>query len=361
MTRLFPLILASLLGCSASPQTARDGTPLLPLSVQAQPLGVSTLASGLQASLTKAATSGAPVVGIGTIVLTKPLLVPTGIDLSGGVLSYNGTDVPIYFTGPGVRGAHLHHMTIIAPNARAAWDWPADSDGAQDYEFDHLRIECGGVHLNLAPKGDGFFYFGKLDHVSCLGTGPIMDYSGRGTSVSHLTAVNNRFGSNVQQMVSVHESPVIHQLSTIEFVSGNRLESYTGIPLMKISGGSLVEVGGMWWEQQIRRDAQNRPIVTPKVIIEGPYSKLATGYIYGMNATQPLVLTKGGIVDLTGTPLFLGSEGKPLAPGDHDANDPSNPDKNFSALAPRCVIGDGTGVLKYVGGVIPAEAAQPQN
>jgi hypothetical protein len=204
MTRAVSLILAFLVsGCATTPlpQTAREGTPLVPLSVQAvsvtpTPLGIST-ASGLQsaynasAKLTtgifnEATCNASSLIQVqGTIQLTKPLRIASGAvtvplaGTAGAQLSWDGTDPPIIFisnNGGPSKGVRFAGVNIYAPNARALWEWDTTSHTGSAYDLtveDCTLTTNKGVHINLLAPGDGRAYNWRFSNILIGGTGQI--------------------------------------------------------------------------------------------------------------------------------------------------------------------------------------------
>jgi hypothetical protein len=302
----------------------------------------------LQAKLDAAAATHKPVVNDQALTLSVPLRVPSGIDFTVGTLTCTAKGPALLITGDAPDGK-IHDGSIEAKGG-PGWDFDGNP---QEMEFHHLDLNTTGTHVNLKPKGDGFSYFTRVDHVFCRGTGEIARIVGRGVTISNLRAVNNHFTPDVQAMVTVEHSTRINppQGSTVHFAGGSQLESSSGIPLLQISGwGNFVEVAGLWWEQKGLKNADGTTLVIPKVIVDGAWSALVTSAIAGMNPNQPVVIRNGASVQLTTSPLLLNTEGTPFPVGS----------PGFNTLAPKCVIGDGTGELRYAGGTIKAAATQPQ-
>jgi hypothetical protein len=201
-------------------------------------------------------------------------------------------------------------------------------------------LDCGDLHVNWCPKGDGNAYFWSLDNVRCNGTGQIFKAQPRECSVSGLRAVNNHFAAGVTAAVEI-----VGYGGSIKFIARNQVETGSDqTPVLLKVGGSynLVE-----WSAWIERN-NNRT----KVIVDGTANLLTATILRGVCPSQPVVIRNGGNVEFPGRPSVTDDNGKPYAPGD----------PGFDAVLAQCYRGDGTGVLRFNGGSIkPALAEQPQN
>jgi hypothetical protein len=187
------ILLLLVSGCATTPlpQTAREGTPLVPLSVQAvsvtpTPLGIST-ASGLQSALTAASKAGrasSPVVINGTITLTKPIDVYGFTRIvagpNGGKLTSPSTQPLIHFRSQYGHGftsdVLIDGVNLEAPNAETLWDWPKETHAgnAANYIFRNGQYTAKRSHFNCESPGDGRAYHFLFQNLDCLGTGAMM-------------------------------------------------------------------------------------------------------------------------------------------------------------------------------------------
>jgi hypothetical protein len=319
MTLRLSLILCLLTGCATTPlpQTAREGTPLAPLSVQAvsvaPTLGIST-ASGLQSAYTASAKlttnifdeSSANLSSLiqvqGTIVLTKPLRIASGavtVPIAGTAeaqLTWLGEEPPIVFisnNGGPSKGVRFSHVNIYAPNARSLWEWDTATHTGSAYDLtveDCTLTTNKGAHINLnAPGPGGRAYNWRFSNILIAGTGQI--------------AKND----------NAHAAPIIHfdcircvnkQLTGAAFDLWNASGKIENCWLELFSTTVLSERGSystLRWENNYI-EPHGAPANGELVRVDGTGCVLSTDAIYFVMPTQRVTVASGGQVVFAGPP-----------------------------------------------------------
>jgi hypothetical protein len=319
MIRRLSLILAFLLtGCAPTPQTAREGTPLVPLSVQAvnvAPAGLRSIAtpSGLQSAYNAVGriepnapdgshpNRSSPVIVGGTIKLTKQLRIPgNAVTLgegNGGMLTWDGTEPPILFysaVGNGATaGVKWKGVSINAPHARNLWEWDtsAHAGNAHDYTFEDCTFTTNeGTHLNLnCPGTDGRGYYFTFRNIKITGTGQIARCDGAHANpmvlFDNIQCVNrqltgpafdlwNTSGAIVNCWLELTNTTVLSMHGAFSLIrwQNNYIEPHNGVP-----NGELVKV-------------------------DGYNSALLADALYFIMPAQRVVASNGGQVIFTGLP-----------------------------------------------------------
>jgi hypothetical protein len=314
MTR-FLAIVCLLTGCAPTPQTAREGTPLVPLSVQAvnvAPAGLRSIAtpSGLQSAYNTVGriepnvpdgttpNRSSPVSIVGTIVLTQPVRVPgNSVTVgagNGGMLVYMGTDVPIYFysaTGGASTGIHFDHVSIYAPNARALWDWDTAHHAGNEHvlTFENAAVTCNaGPHFNLNAPGDGRAYDFTFRNIDVYGTGPIARNDAQHAApivlFDHIRCVNRQLSGPAFDLCNV---------------GGEIRDSW-----IELVNTQLIHLGGAFsflrWTNNYSEPHGTMPN-GEMVRVDGP-NTLDLDALYFINPAQHLTSANGGKIVFRGLP-----------------------------------------------------------
>jgi hypothetical protein len=311
----FLAIVCLLTGCAPTPQTAREGTPLVPLSAQAvnvAPAGLRSIAtpSGLQSAYNAVARAepnvpdgthpnrSSPVSIVGTIVLTQPIRVPgNSVTVgagNGGMLVYMGTDVPIYFysaTGGASTGIHFDKVSIYAPNARALWDWDTAHHAGNEHvlTFENAAVTCNaGPHFNLNAPGDGRAYDFTFRNIDVYGTGPIARNDAQHAApivlFDHIRCVNRQLIGPAFDLCNVGGEI---RDSWIELVNTQIIHLGGAFSLLRWTNTYSEPHGTMPRGEMVR--------------IDGP-NTLDLDAMYFINPAQHLATTNGGQIVFRGLP-----------------------------------------------------------
>jgi site-specific DNA-methyltransferase (adenine-specific) len=304
MTPRLSLILILLTSCAPTPQTAREGTPLVPLSTQAvnvAPAGLRSIAtpSGLQSALTAASKAGrasSPVIINGTITLTKPIDVYGYAKIiagpNGGKLTSPSTQPLIHFRSQYGHGftsdVLIDGVDLEAPNAETLWDWPkaTHAGNAANYIFRNGQYTAKRSHLNCEAPGDGRAYHFKFENIDCYGTGAMM--TGR-----PVIGVADR----CRQVNAALSVPFAIDVHDCELSVENCWIQPVGSGVLRIAG----EFSQVFWGSY--SEPINFTPPGPQVMVDGVGCVLTvTKALYFIMPAQRVVAANGGQVIFTGLP-----------------------------------------------------------